>query len=75
MRNEEKRLLERVHAYCSYGVLVITICFCGLIYWGNQQINGTDNPPKVDHQELFDNGSDEILARTAKASSTVSDNN
>jgi len=55
MSTEEKQLLERVNNYCSYGVLLITICFCALIYWGNRQMNPEiDIDTKVNNREIID---------------------
>jgi len=64
MRDEEKRVLERVHTYCSYGVLVITICFCALIYWGNQQLGGQSSLPNANQQELYNQQHQDIFVST-----------
>ena len=52
MKNDEKQLLEKVNAYCSYSFLVVTICFCALIYWGNHQLNPVIEPAKVDNKKI-----------------------
>ncbi|MGB0522726.1 MAG: hypothetical protein ACPGJS_07185 [Flammeovirgaceae bacterium] len=70
MREEDKQFLERVNAYCSYGVLVVTICFCALIYWGNQQLNLGTIPPKVENHEVYDNGSDHVIVKATTSSTT-----
>lgn len=73
MKDDEKQLFERINSYCSYGVLVITICFCALIYWGNQQLSMENEAPKADNRNLYQNNTAKpILIHEASVSSTSS---
>ena len=72
MKDEEKQLFERINSYCSYGVLVITICFCALIYWGNRQLS-SEEAPKADNHEIYENNTMKpVLVRKASTSTTSS---
>ena len=56
MSQEEKQLLERINSYCSYGVLVVTICFCALIYWGNRQLANQNPYPNAQYEQPVNQG-------------------
>lgn len=70
MSQEEKQLLERINSYCSYGVLVVTICFCALIYWGNRQLMETNYHPNAQHEQQVNNAKVMMVKHTSSTTTT-----